>query len=235
MPRANRYMLPGCLYHLTHRCHDRGFLLRFARDRDEYRRRLRRRLAGSRCAVLDYAITSNHVHLLLRGQDPGAVSTLMQRVQGEFALHYNTRKERKGAFWDGRFGCTMVQGESHFWNCMRYVDLNMVRAGVVDHPSDWRWCGYQELTGRRTRFRILDIREVLAAGGIGSVETLQARYGETIEAALRRGRLAREPMWTESIAVGSRAFVESVAARTAGRCRLTIVAGEGEQEPWQLR
>jgi REP element-mobilizing transposase RayT len=41
MPRANRYILPGRIYHLTHRCHDRQFLLRFAKDRDGYRQRLR--------------------------------------------------------------------------------------------------------------------------------------------------------------------------------------------------
>jgi len=235
MPRANRYLLPGGLYHVTHRCHDRRFLLRFARDRDAYRRRLGERLRGSRCSLLHYTITSNHVHLLLRGQHPRAISRLMQRVQGEFATWYNTRKERRGAFWNGRFWCTLVEGEKHLWNCMRYIDLNMIRAGEVDHPSEWRWCGYQELTGRRTRFRILDIERVLDACRIGSAEVLQSLYRRRIEEELRRGGFDREPMWTECIAVGSRAFVESVATRIPQRCSLSIVPRSGEGDSWLLQ
>ena len=52
MPRANRYIQPGCLYHLTHRCHDRRFLFRFARDRNEYRKRLRASLKQSPVSLL---------------------------------------------------------------------------------------------------------------------------------------------------------------------------------------
>jgi len=60
MPRANRYILPGHTYHLTHRCHNRAFLLRFARDRDEYRRRLRGAVLEFGVSMLTYCVTSNH-------------------------------------------------------------------------------------------------------------------------------------------------------------------------------
>ncbi|MBS3763693.1 MAG: transposase [Planctomycetes bacterium] len=63
MPRANRYILPGHPYHLTHRCHDREFLLRFQRDRDTYRKWLREGMSRHGVAVLGQCITSNHVHL----------------------------------------------------------------------------------------------------------------------------------------------------------------------------
>ena len=62
MPRANRYILPGRIYHLTHRCHDREFLFRFAKDREGYRRRLRDAALSSKASLLSYSITSNHVH-----------------------------------------------------------------------------------------------------------------------------------------------------------------------------
>ncbi|TFH14068.1 MAG: hypothetical protein E4H02_10605 [Lentisphaerales bacterium] len=60
MPRANRYILTGYVYHLTHRCHNRSFLFRFARDRTEYRRRLREAVKEFRISLLTYNITSNH-------------------------------------------------------------------------------------------------------------------------------------------------------------------------------
>jgi len=52
MPRANRYILPGRIYHLTHRCHDRQFLFRFAKDRDGYRRRLREAIGSVGASLL---------------------------------------------------------------------------------------------------------------------------------------------------------------------------------------
>ena len=65
MSRANRLSSQGGIFHVTHRCHNREFLLKFARDRDGYRAKLREYLAGYEAALLDYCITSNHVHLLL--------------------------------------------------------------------------------------------------------------------------------------------------------------------------
>jgi putative transposase len=69
MPRANRYLLPGTTCHVTHRCHDRTFLLRFARDRHAYRQRLWETKPSRGVCVLGYCITSNHVHLLVRIED----------------------------------------------------------------------------------------------------------------------------------------------------------------------
>ena len=119
---------------MTHRCHNRSFLFRFARDREEYRRRLRPSLEPFGVELLTYSITSNHTHLLVYAEATESLSGLMQKLEGEFAEYYNIRKRRSGAFWSGRYHATMVEGGKHLWNCMKYVDLNMVRAGVVWIP-----------------------------------------------------------------------------------------------------
>ena len=64
MPRANRYILPGYVYHLTDRCHDQKFLLKFAKDREQYRRRLREAVREFKVSLLTYNTTCNHVHLV---------------------------------------------------------------------------------------------------------------------------------------------------------------------------
>ena len=65
MPRANRYFIPGCVWHLTHRCHGRDFLLKFARDRRRWTTWLFEARKRHGLTILNYVATSNHVHLLV--------------------------------------------------------------------------------------------------------------------------------------------------------------------------
>jgi len=233
MPRANRYILPGQHYHVTHRCHNRSFLLRFARDREEYRRRLREALGQFGVKLLTYCITSNHTHLLLDAESTAELSGLMQKLEGEFAEYYNLRKRRSGAFWGGRYHATMIASGEHLWNCMKYIELNMVRAGVVRHPREWPWCGFPELVGERKRYRLLDLRRVLDACGGGAQQDFVQSYRQSIELAIHQGTLAREPIWTESIAVGPQAFVTSIAQQTGNRVQLETA--EVTEGVWSIR
>src|SRR4051794_27828415 len=98
MARANRLSDHGGIFHVTHRCHNWEFLLKFALDRNGSRAKLREHLAEFETALLDYCITCNHVHLLLDAQERGQISGLMRTVAGEFARAYNRRKERMNAF-----------------------------------------------------------------------------------------------------------------------------------------
>lgn len=233
MPRANRYILAGQIYHVTHRCHDRQWLLKFAIHRTEYRRRLRLALKEYDLSLLAYALTSNHTHLLIHSRTTEALSGLMQQLEGEFAESYNRRKQRSGAFWNGRYHATMIDSDDHLWNCMTYIDLNMVRAGVVSHPRDWAWCGYDELAGLRQRYRLLNIDKVLELVGAGDAGDFARHYQAAIAKDLQRGRLAREPVWTESIAVGSQAFVARVAGAIHTRAKLEQF--ENPDGHWVLR
>jgi putative transposase len=65
----------------------------------------------------------------------------MQYIAERVGLEYNQRKDRKGAFWQDRYHATAIASGDHLWQCLVYVDLNMVRAGVVDHPAKWQWGG----------------------------------------------------------------------------------------------
>jgi REP-associated tyrosine transposase len=116
----------------------------------------------------------------------------------------------------------MVESGEHLWNCMRYINLNMVRAGAVEHPSDWPWCGYDELVGARQKFLVLDKPRILELTESASAEDLRANHQAMIAEALAAQRLDREPQWTDSIAVGSRNFVTEVARNNTWRTRLDI-------------
>jgi putative transposase len=78
--------------------------------------------------VLEYVVTSNHIHLLVKDNVSGVIAESMQLIAGRTAQEYNQRKNRQGAFWEDRYHATAVQADEHLHRCMVYIDLNMVRA-----------------------------------------------------------------------------------------------------------
>jgi putative transposase len=181
--------------------------------RDAYLAKLRRAVRHSGLSLLDYCVTSNHVHLLAFAEEADQVSNLMKRVAGEFAQEYNRLKLRSGAFWEGRYHCTMVDSGQYAFQCVKYIELNMVRCGVVKHPKEWRWSGYAELMGHRKRFRLLDLERLLAFLGTKSIDDFRQNLDAAISLALERHQFQREPHWTESIAVGSQGFIGEIEER----------------------
>ncbi len=210
LPRASRHFLPGCVWHLTHRCHEREFLLKFARDREKYMEWMLESKKRYGLTVLNYIITSNHVHLLVEGgEDEEDIPRSMQLMAGRTAQQYNRRKDRAGAFWEDRYHGTAVESTRHLARCMVYIDLNMVRAGVVSDPGEWEWCGYREIQRMPRRYRRIDRERLAELLGLQCARQLPqwqheavARFGESCR--------EREPAWSESLAVGSEGFVREV-------------------------
>jgi len=109
----------------------------------------------------------------------------------------------------------------------------MVRAGVVSHPSLWSFCGYNEIQEPRRKNVLIDYERLKSLFGFGSYEQLRLSHKGWIEEYLGDGSKFRHDEWTDSIAVGSRTFIENVKAllgfRAMGR---DIIEGNGE---YQLR
>lgn len=223
----------GGVFHLTQRCHNRAFLLKFARDRDSYRAKLREDLKKHELWLLDYCLTCNHVHLLVDAQDRGEISAWMQSVAGEFARAYNRRKGRTNAFWGDSFHATLVEDGSYLWRCLCYIELNMVRAGVVSHPREWEWLGYGEIIGERKRNRLLDLQRLCWRLGTDDLEAVQKNLEASLAEALAREQVRREPCWTESLVVGSTGFVTRMQPLILSRQETEIV--EGADGVWTLR
>ena len=78
--------------------------------------------------VLDYAVTSNHIHLLVKDTSPNVIAQSMQLIAGRTAQEYNQRRAMQGAFWEDRYHATAIEIDERLHRCVVYVDLNMVRA-----------------------------------------------------------------------------------------------------------
>ena len=157
MARAKRHFIPGYIWHITHRCHKREFLLKFSKDRHRYLQWLYQARKRYGLALLNYMVTSNHIHLLVvdTGQKD-VIPKSMQLVAGRTGQEYNQRKNRKGAYWEDRYHASAVESGVHLARCMAYIDTNMIRAGVVSHPSMWSFSGYNEIQEPRKKNILID-------------------------------------------------------------------------------
>lgn len=210
MARANRHYIPGCVWHITHRCHKQEFLLKFAKDRRRWLYWLFEAKKRFGLSVLNYAVTSNHYHLLVVDSSEDVIPKSIQLVAGRTAQEFNQRKSRKGAFWEDRYHAVAVETHEHLTKCLTYIDLNMVRAGVVKHPSQWPFGGYNEIQAPAKRYSIIDQKALL--GKCGAVSPVQFRHDHKFwsDEAVGGGMLEKESAWSESIAVGSKGFVEDM-------------------------
>jgi hypothetical protein len=73
-------------------------------------------------------------------------------------MYYNQRHNRRGTLWGERFKSVIVENGESLINCLAYIDLNPLRAGIVSRPEDYRWnsLGYHVQTGNNDNFLSLD-------------------------------------------------------------------------------
>ncbi|MFW6132058.1 MAG: transposase [Candidatus Aminicenantaceae bacterium] len=210
MARAHRHYLPGCIWHITQRCHKKEFLLKFKYYKKRWMFWLYKAKQRFHISILDYMITSNHIHLLaLSNGKENDIARTMHLVSGRTAWEFNHNRNQKGAFWEDRYHATAVETDDHLVQCMIYIDMNMVRAGVVKHPAEWPYCGYQELTSKKIRYTLINKKRLLQILQIKE-KNFHEIYNEWINDYLEQENFYRESCWTESIAVGNKQFVERV-------------------------
>ncbi len=96
MARAKRHFIPGHVWHLTHRCHKREFLLKFAKDRHRWLQWLYEARKRHDLVILNYVVTSNHIHLIIQDvSEENVIPKAIQLVAGRTAQEFNWRKRRK--------------------------------------------------------------------------------------------------------------------------------------------
>jgi putative transposase len=237
MPRQQRHYLPGHVWHITHRCRGQDFLLRFGRDREAYLRALFQARKRFGLTVLHYAVTSNHVHLILVDKGGHVIPRSIRMAASVTAREHNARKGREEAFWEDRYHATAVQTGEHLVRCMIYLDLNMVRAGAVSHPEDWPHCGYGEIVYPPKRYRLMDrpvLARLLYMKGQGD---LSGFYRTWVDTALAQPPAGRDPAWTERLAVGNDRFVEDVRGELESRAigKQLGAAGDDMFSLWGLK
>ena len=149
MPRRPRFSITGFPLHVVQRGNDRQRCFFEDGDFRFYLKALADGCTRYRVLLHAYALMTNHVHLLLTPTAAGSVSKLMQSLGTRYVKHVNAVSSRTGTLWEGRYKACLVACDQHLLSVCRYIDLNPVRAGMVSHPSEYRWSSYRALAGMR--------------------------------------------------------------------------------------
>ena len=142
MPRRSRLHLVDVPQHIIQRGNNRQATFFAEEDYCFYLDRLGEGARKYGCSIYAYVLMTNHVHLLALAQRPYALSLMMQYVGRYFVRYINRVYWRSGTLWEGRFRSSLVDTETYFLRCCRYIECNPVRAKMVQGPGEYRWSSY---------------------------------------------------------------------------------------------
>lgn len=213
MARLPRLAIAGALHHVMLRGHDGQPLARDAADRDSLLALLRAAAVAQGVAVHAYALLDHELHLLVTPSEAPALGRMVQALGRRYVAAFNRRHGRRGALWDGRFRCSVIEA-GLLLDAITHIETLAVRAGVVANAMEWPWASAAHHAGARRDPLITEHAGYWALGNTpferesahahlltrGISDALRQR----LEGALRRGH-----------AIGSDDFVRQVGATAA--------------------
>ena len=143
MPRRPRIILPRIPLHIIQRGNNRQPCFIAEEDYHAYLEWLKIYAEKSGCHIHAYVLMTNHVHLLFTPDKVSSAGQMMKALGQRYVQYFNRAYQRSGTLWEGRFRSCLLQDEVYLLCCMRYIELNPVRAGMVNHPGDYPWSSYR--------------------------------------------------------------------------------------------
>lgn len=218
MARLPRLTVPGYPHHVIQRGNNRQAVFLTENDRQRFLEYLGEYARQFGVAVHAYVLMDNHFHLLVTPGTSGGLAAMVQAMGRRYVQTFNRLHGRTGSLWEGRYRSTLIQTERYLLACMVYIDLNPVRAGMVERPEDFPWSSHRHYIGERADTLVTP--HALYWGLGNTPFAREAAYRELVQAGLARDTLNQ---LTDSAikgwALGDDAFVREVGKQTTRRPR----------------
>jgi putative transposase len=143
MPRQPRFVLVGHPQHVIIRGNNREPIFYSEGDYQFYLEKLLEASEKHSCDIHAYVLMTNHVHLLITPNEENGISKTIQMLGRYYVQYFNYTYRRTGTLWEGRYKASLIDSELYALVCYRYIELNPVRANMVDHPSEYPWSSYR--------------------------------------------------------------------------------------------
>ena len=217
MARLPRFFVPGEVLHVIQRGNNRDPVFGAEPDYLFYLDCLERAASEHSLAIHAYVLMTNHVHLLATPAHEDSLPKTLQSVGRRYVQYFNYSYRRTGTLWEGRYRSTLIHSERYLLTTMRYIELNPVRAGMVEHPADCPWSSYRA-NALGAQDSALTPHELYRRLG-RSVEERQSGYRQLFRAQLSRADIeAIREATNKAWALGNdrfRARIEALAGRRA--------------------
>jgi REP-associated tyrosine transposase len=143
MPRKPRFFLPGVPVHIVQRGHSKEPVFFEDNDYLTYLHWLNEGATRYQVDLHAYVLMSNHIHILATAYDSDGITRMMQYVGRHYVPYINHTYGTSGSLWEGRYKASLIHDEEYLLTCMRYIELNPVRANMVRSPGHYRWSSYR--------------------------------------------------------------------------------------------
>ena len=216
MARLPRLSLAGHPHHVIQRGNDRQAIVRDDQDRERLLALWVEHSRAFSVAVHAYVLMDNHFHLLLTPETGDGLPRMMQAVGRAYVCYFNLRHQRTGTLWEGRYRSSLIESERYLLACMGYIDLNPVRAGMVEQPQDYRWSSHRHCIGLASD-KLVTLHALYWALGNTPFDR-EAAYAGLVQAGLAAGmqdQLTRSAL--SGWALGSSRFVGELQQATPRR------------------
>ena len=221
MARKPRFTLPGVPQHVIQRGHNREPCFYSESDHLRYLDNLKEAAERNSVAIHAYVLMTNHVHLLVTPGQPHGISHMMQDTGRKYVRYINHTYKRTGTLWEGRYKASLVDSEAYLLTCMRYIEMNPVRANMVEHPGDYRWSSYHSNAGAH-QGSMLEAHPVYKRLGL-SLEQQQYAYRELFRKDLDKEVLhvIREVL-NQELVLGREDFKDKIERMTQRQTRAGV-------------
>ena len=218
MARLPRLTVAGHPHHVIQRGNDRQPIVRDDADRERLLALWAEHARSFKVAIHAYVLMDNHFHLLVTPETDDGLPKMMQAVGRAYVRYFNLRHHRSGTLWEGRYRSNLIETERYLLACMVYIDLNPVRAGMVEQPQDYRWSSHRHCIGQVSD-KLVTLHALYWALG-NTPFAREAAYAELVQAGLTAGQ--RDELTRGALsgwALGSDDFVGELQQSTLRRLR----------------
>ena len=213
MPRKPRFNFIGIPQHVIQRGNNREPCFFAEQDYRRYLEDLAKSAHKYDCRVHAYVLMTNHAHLLVTPMTDYGISQMMQALGRRYVYYINKTYHRTGTLWEGRYKSSLIDSERYLLSCMRYIELNPVRASMVEHPGEYKWSSYH--TNAQNIINALIEQHPVYAGLGNMPEQRQLAYRELFRHHLDNNILhdIREAL-NHELVLGRTYFKDKVSAMT---------------------
>jgi REP element-mobilizing transposase RayT len=208
MARPLRIAYPGAFYHVTSRGNEQKAVFKSIRDREKFLEYLESATERYNAVIHVYCLMDNHYHLLLETPS-GNLSKIMAHINGAYTTYFNTKRQRFGHLFQGRFKAILVEADEYAKELSRYIHLNPVRAKMAELPEDYKWSSYSCYIGKdkapewlKMDFTLGYFGKKISDAKRGYREFVNKKIGQEYESPLKES--------VSSTILGSKGFVDVI-------------------------